>query len=210
MNNVFFVNSTAFKTLGSVTKQIRLVNNFLHTKLFNFKYPKVSRGNVIAAPIAIGERLFFNHRGVSVSAVKFSHLPKIRQLPCYGNLEMPHRTKQDRATLLNGNCVRSRKRHAETQCKVEGSAAMEQNAVKVEAVKMESVKVEGVKREVGVMTEIKMEKMEEDDFIPSKEIARATEEELVKRGEILIDFFKNPLLQIFFLTSKNIQSCPYG
>lgn len=185
MNNVFFVNSTEFKTLGSVTKQIRLINNFLHTNLFKFKYPKVSRGNVVAAPIVVGERLFFNHRGVSVSAVKFSHLPKIRQLPCYGNLEMPHRMKQDRSTILNRNCVRNRKRHAEVQCgvKVEGSV-VKVEAVKTETVKMESLKVEGVKREVGVMTEIKMEKMEEDDFIPSKEIARATEEELVKRGEI--------------------------
>lgn len=200
MNNVFFVNSSVFKTLGSVTKQIRLINNFLHTKLFKFKYPKVSRGNVVAAPIVVGERLFFNHRGVSVSAVKFSNLPKIRQLPCYGNLEMPHRMKQDRATMLNGNCVRGRKRHADTQCGVKVEGSSEQRAVKVVAVKMEPVKVEGVKREVGVMTEIKMEKMEEDDFIPSKEIARATEEELVKRGGILIDFLTHVgIFQMNFL-----------
>lgn len=119
LNNIIFVDHVLFKILGSVTKQIRVINGFLQKNLFKYKYPKVSRTNVLTAPTVLGQYICIHRKSSClVSPVKFTPVPKIRQLPCYGNLELTNKVKQERLStshLVNSNCVRSsRKRRLET------------------------------------------------------------------------------------------------
>ncbi|XP_077287991.1 uncharacterized protein LOC143912577 [Arctopsyche grandis] len=119
LNNIIFVDHVLFKILGSVTKQIRIINSFLQKNLFKYKYPKVSRTNVLTAPTVLGQYICIHRKSSClVSPVKFTPIPKIRQLPCYGNLELNNKVKQERLStshLVNSNCVRSnRKRRLET------------------------------------------------------------------------------------------------
>lgn len=121
LNNIIFVDHILFKVLGSVTKQIKLINNFLQKTLSRYNYPKVSRTNVLSAPTVLGHYICVHTKSSClVSPVKFTPVPKIRQLPCYGNLELSNKIKQERISnsrnIMNNNCARngSRKRRYET------------------------------------------------------------------------------------------------
>lgn len=76
------------KLFSSVSRQLQLVNTHLRDRMFRYKYPRVTRNNVLVDTTT--------HRRLvsTLKAMRFQ--PMLRRLPCYGNLELPLKIKQER------------------------------------------------------------------------------------------------------------------
>ncbi|CAK1546767.1 unnamed protein product [Leptosia nina] len=82
------------KIYSSVSRQLRIINAHFQHAMFKYKYPKVTRANVLLE--GTSSRRLSTHFNLSLKAIKFQ-APR-RELPCYGNLELPLKIKQERAT----------------------------------------------------------------------------------------------------------------
>ncbi|XP_046973881.1 uncharacterized protein LOC124540406 [Vanessa cardui] len=80
---------------SSVSRQLRIINGHFQTSMFKYKYPKVTRANVLLESST--SRRLSTHISLSLKAIKFQSTPR-RELPCYGNLELPLKLKQENAS----------------------------------------------------------------------------------------------------------------
>lgn len=80
------------KIFSSVSRQLRIINTHFQKTLFKYKYPKVSRSNVLLESSPM--RRPATHFSLTLKALKFQSTPR-RELPCYGNLELPLKIKQE-------------------------------------------------------------------------------------------------------------------
>lgn len=105
---IFTIGSSMFKIMGSVTKQVKMINQFLSKN--PIPYPHVSRSNVLTSPTVFGQFIFIvNKSNPLVSPVRFAPTHKTRMLPCYGNLELPTKSKPEKTSppVAINNCVKS-------------------------------------------------------------------------------------------------------
>lgn len=115
---------------SSVSRQLRIINGHFQTSMFKYKYPKVTRANVLLE--SSSSRRLSTHISLSLKAIKFQSKPR-RELPCYGNLELPLKIKQENASSQFYPAIgRS----------VQTDTDKVQSAVKVK-IERDSVKVEG-------------------------------------------------------------------
>ncbi|XP_038219093.1 uncharacterized protein LOC119837552 [Zerene cesonia] len=80
---------------SSVSRQLRIINAHFQHAMYRYKYPRVTRANVLLE--GSSSRRLSTHFNLSLKAIKFQTSPR-RELPCYGNLELPLKIKQERAT----------------------------------------------------------------------------------------------------------------
>lgn len=114
---------------SSVSRQLRIINTHFQRAMFKYKYPKVTRANVL---LESNSRRLSTHFSMSLKAIKFHSAPR-RELPCYGNLELPLKIKQENVSPQYYPAIRSVKSEPEKE-----------NDVKVK-VEREVVKYEGEK-----------------------------------------------------------------
>ncbi|XP_023941496.1 lysine-specific demethylase RSBN1L [Bicyclus anynana] len=76
---------------SSVSRQLRIINTHFQRAMFRYKYPKVTRANIL---LESNSRRLSTHFSMSLKAIKFQSTPR-RELPCYGNLELPLKIKQE-------------------------------------------------------------------------------------------------------------------
>ncbi|XP_045780033.1 lysine-specific demethylase 9 [Maniola jurtina] len=114
---------------SSVSRQLKIINTHFQRSMFRYKYPKVTRANVL---LHSNSRRLSTHFSMSVKAIKFQPTPR-RELPCYGNLELPLKIKQENVSTQFYPAIRNHKSESEKQSDVK---------VKVER---ELVKYEGEK-----------------------------------------------------------------
>lgn len=80
------------KILSSVSRQLRIINTHFQRSMFKYKYPRVTRSNVLLENC--GMRRPGTNLNMALKALRFQASPR-RQLPCYGNLELPFKVKQE-------------------------------------------------------------------------------------------------------------------
>lgn len=81
------------KIYSSVSKQLQIINSHFQRSMFKYKYPRVTRSNILlesSNPLRPATQL-----SLSMKAIRFQPTPQ-RELPCYGNLELPLKIKQER------------------------------------------------------------------------------------------------------------------
>lgn len=97
-----------------------------------YKYPKVTRANVLLESST--SRRLSTHISLSVKAIKFQTAPR-RELPCYGNLELPLKIKQENASTQYYPSLRSIKCEDKVQSDIKVKVERE---VKIESEKEKS------------------------------------------------------------------------
>lgn len=78
---------------SSVSKQLQIINSHFQRSMFKYKYPRVTRSNILlesSNPLRPATQL-----SLAMKAIRFQPTPQ-RELPCYGNLELPLKIKQER------------------------------------------------------------------------------------------------------------------
>ncbi|XP_026731059.1 uncharacterized protein LOC113496134 [Trichoplusia ni] len=90
--NKFADDDATKKIFSSVTRQLRLINSHFQRSMCKYKYPRVTRQNVLLE--TAGLRRPATHFNLSLKAIRFQSTPR-RELPCYGNLELPLKIKQE-------------------------------------------------------------------------------------------------------------------
>lgn len=125
------------KVFSSVSRQLRIINAHFQNSMFKYKYPRVTRQNVL---LESSVRLPAMHYSLTMKAIRFQPTPR-RVLPCYGNLELPFKIKEERATgpQIFASIGRSVgmdtldvKYKVESNVKVENDVKLENDVVKVE------------------------------------------------------------------------------
>lgn len=94
LTSKFANNEQTRKLFSSVSRQLRVINTHFQTRMFSYKYPRVSRSNVLLD--SPSHRRPSSTYSISLRAMRFQ--PIVRRLPCYGNLELPLKIKQERET----------------------------------------------------------------------------------------------------------------
>lgn len=89
-------NDFSRRIFSSVSRQLRIINTHFQRSMFRYKYPRVTRSNVLLETSNM--RRSGGHFSVTLRAIKFQSTPR-RELPCYGNLELPLKIKQEAAAL---------------------------------------------------------------------------------------------------------------
>lgn len=80
------------RIFSSVSKQLKIINNHFQRSMFKYKYPRVTRSNVLLE--SSNMRRPTSQCNMSMRAIRFQSTPR-RELPCYGNLELPLKIKQE-------------------------------------------------------------------------------------------------------------------
>ncbi|KAL0859452.1 hypothetical protein ABMA27_010622 [Loxostege sticticalis] len=83
------------RIFSSVSRQLRIINTHFQRSMFRYKYPRVTRSNVLLDTSNL--RRSGTHFSVTLRAIRFQSTPR-RELPCYGNLELPFKIKQEPAS----------------------------------------------------------------------------------------------------------------
>ncbi|CAG5058268.1 unnamed protein product [Parnassius apollo] len=83
------------RIFSSVSRQLKIINAHFQKSMPRYKYPRVTRSNVLLEHS--NHRRPATHFSMALKAIKFQTTPR-RELPCYGNLELPLKIKQERAT----------------------------------------------------------------------------------------------------------------
>ncbi|CAH2060955.1 unnamed protein product, partial [Iphiclides podalirius] len=81
------------RIFSSVSRQLKLINGHIQKTMPRYKYPRVTRSNVLLEHS--NSRRPATHFSLALKAIKFQTTPR-RELPCYGNLELPLKIKQER------------------------------------------------------------------------------------------------------------------
>ncbi|VVD06002.1 unnamed protein product [Leptidea sinapis] len=92
LSNTIPNDGTTRRIYSSVSRQLRIINNHFQHSMYRYKYPKVTRSNVLLENS--NTRGMTTHISMSMKAIKFQAAPR-RELPCYGNLELPFKIKQE-------------------------------------------------------------------------------------------------------------------
>ncbi|XP_063834922.1 uncharacterized protein LOC135084107 [Ostrinia nubilalis] len=80
------------RIFSSVSRQLRIINTHFQRSMFRYKYPRVTRSNVLLDTNNL--RRSGTHFSLTLKAIRFQSTPR-RELPCYGNLELPFKVKQE-------------------------------------------------------------------------------------------------------------------
>lgn len=80
------------RIFSSVSRQLRIINTHFQRSMFRYKYPRVTRSNVLLETSNL--RRLGTHFSLTLKALRFQSTPR-RELPCYGNLELPFKIKQE-------------------------------------------------------------------------------------------------------------------
>ncbi|KAM3959897.1 LOW QUALITY PROTEIN: uncharacterized protein ACR2FA_006034 [Aphomia sociella] len=115
------------RIFSSVSRQLRIINTHLQRSMFRYKYPKVTRSNVLLESSNL--RRPATHFSMSMKAIRFQSTPR-RELPCYGNLELPLKIKQEATNQIFPDIVRSVK--TDTDKVQDVKVKVESDKVKVE------------------------------------------------------------------------------
>lgn len=83
---------TTRRILSSVSKQIKIINLHMQRTMMRYKYPRVTRSNVLLENSNMGRPVMYQTK--TLKAIRFQPTPK-RDFPCYGNLELPFKVKQE-------------------------------------------------------------------------------------------------------------------
>lgn len=83
------------RIFSSVSRQLKIINTHFQQSMFRYKYPRVTRSNVLLETSNL--RKPATHFSLTMNAIRFQSTPR-RELPCYGNLELPFKIKQENAT----------------------------------------------------------------------------------------------------------------
>ncbi|XP_049881730.1 lysine-specific demethylase RSBN1L [Pectinophora gossypiella] len=83
------------RLFSSVSRQLRIINTHFQKSMFRYKYPRVTRSNILLESSNL--RRPATHFSLSMKAIKFqaNSSQANRELPCYGNLELPLKIKQE-------------------------------------------------------------------------------------------------------------------
>ncbi|XP_026760342.2 uncharacterized protein LOC113519434 [Galleria mellonella] len=115
------------RIFSSVSRQLKIINTHLQRSMFRYKYPRVTRSNVLLE--CSNSRRPATHFSMSLKAIRFQSTPR-RELPCYGNLELPLKIKQEPTSQMFPAIVRSVQTDSD---KVQGvKIKVESDKVKVE------------------------------------------------------------------------------
>ncbi|CAH2243720.1 uncharacterized protein LOC120634459 [Pararge aegeria] len=117
---------------SSVSRQLKIINTHFQRSMFRYKYPKVTRANIL---LESKSRRLTTHFSMSVKAIKFQSTPR-RELPCYGNLELPLKMKQENVTSQFYPAIRNVKSEQEKVSDVK--VKLEREIVKYEGEKERS------------------------------------------------------------------------
>ncbi|CAB3258672.1 unnamed protein product [Arctia plantaginis] len=115
------------KILTSVSRQLRIINTHFQRSMFKYKYPRVTRSNVLIESCGM-RRPATTHLDMALKALRFQASPR-RQLPCYGNLELPFKIKQEN---VNSHVFSAISRSENTEKVSEVKVKLENDRVKVE------------------------------------------------------------------------------
>ncbi|CAH0599169.1 unnamed protein product [Chrysodeixis includens] len=123
--NKFADDDATKKIFSSVSRQLRLINSHFQRSMCKYKYPRVTRQNVLLE--TTGSRRPATHFNLSLKAIRFQSTPR-RELPCYGNLELPLKFKQESVNSHIYPAIRNVSSEKVSDVKVK----MENDRVKVE------------------------------------------------------------------------------
>lgn len=107
------------KIFSSVSRQLRIINTHFQQCMFRYKYPRVTRSNVLLEYTPT--RRPATHFSLTLKVIRFQATPR-RELPCYGNLELPLKIKHEGALSQVYAGIRN----------VQGAIKMESDRVKTE------------------------------------------------------------------------------
>ncbi|XP_047519472.1 uncharacterized protein LOC125059206 isoform X1 [Pieris napi] len=93
LSNTIPHDATTKRIYSSVSRQLRIINTHFQHAMSKYKYPKVTQANVL---LEGSSRRLSTHFNLSLKAIKFQS--SRRELPCYGNLVLPFKIKQERST----------------------------------------------------------------------------------------------------------------
>ncbi|KPJ04904.1 Round spermatid basic protein 1-like protein [Papilio xuthus] len=83
------------RIFSSVSRQLKIINAHFQKSMPRYKYPRVTRSNILLEHT--NHRRPATHFSLALKAIKFQPTPR-RELPCYGNLELPLKMKPDKAS----------------------------------------------------------------------------------------------------------------
>nr|XP_049705735.1 lysine-specific demethylase 9 [Helicoverpa armigera] len=126
MTNKMADDDVTKKIFSSVSRQLRIINTHFQRSMCKYKYPRVTRQNVLLESSS-GLRRPATHFNLSMKAIRFQSNPR-RELPCYGNLELPLKIKQENVNPQIFPSIRSVKTETVGDVKVK----VESDRVKVE------------------------------------------------------------------------------
>ncbi|XP_028044091.1 round spermatid basic protein 1-like protein [Bombyx mandarina] len=106
LTNKIANNDVTKKIFSSVSRQLRIINTHLQQSMFKYKYPRVTRSNILLDNSTV--RRPATHFSLTLRAIRFQATPR-RELPCYGNLELPLKLKQEGGMLQVYPAIRSLK-----------------------------------------------------------------------------------------------------
>ncbi|XP_045539586.1 uncharacterized protein LOC106716681 [Papilio machaon] len=83
------------RIFSSVSRQLKIINAHFQTSMPRYKYPRVTRSNILLEHT--NPRRPATHFSLALRAIKFQPTPR-RELPCYGNLELPLKIKPEKGS----------------------------------------------------------------------------------------------------------------
>ncbi|CAH0697610.1 unnamed protein product [Spodoptera exigua] len=116
MSNKMADDDVTKKIFSSVSRQLRIINTHFQRSMFKYKYPRVTRQNVLLENSS-GIRRPATHFNLTLKAIRFQCNPR-RELPCYGNLELPLKIKQENVNSQMFPAIRSVKSETVSDVKV--------------------------------------------------------------------------------------------
>lgn len=83
------------RIFSSVSRQLKIINAHFQKSMQRYKYPRVTRSNILLEHTNL--RRPATHFSLALKAIKFQTTPR-RELPCYGNLELPLKMKPEKGS----------------------------------------------------------------------------------------------------------------
>lgn len=117
MSNKMADDDVTKRIFSSVSRQLRIINTHFQRSMCKYKYPRVTRQNVLLESTS-GMRRPATHFNLSMKAIRFQSNPR-RELPCYGNLELPLKQIKQEVNSQVFPAIRNVKSESDVKVKVE-------------------------------------------------------------------------------------------
>lgn len=117
MSNKLADDDVTKRIFSSVSRQLRIINTHFQRSMCKYKYPRVTRQNVLLESSS-GMRRPATHVNLSMKAIRFQSNPR-RELPCYGNLELPLKQIKQEVNSQVFPAIRGVKSESDVKVKVE-------------------------------------------------------------------------------------------
>ncbi|KAJ8707489.1 hypothetical protein PYW08_010741 [Mythimna loreyi] len=118
MSNKMADDDVTKRIFSSVSRQLRIINTHFQRSMFKYKYPRVTRQNVLLESSSCGVRRPATHFNLSMKAIRFQSNSR-RELPCYGNLELPLKQIKQEVNSQIFPAIRGVKNESDVKVKVE-------------------------------------------------------------------------------------------